>query len=204
MGGTLIWWLLGLGVAGGGIYVYTRSGEKKKKASICIRELEEPMFSQVQEALKAKDVPRLKSYAAQAVKDGYVCAAEELNRAAKAGAGGGGGGDDKPGPSGIIDPKFSIDKVLFPIIEDKFVTPFKTMDGSESACTPHFEALTAFEQKNILNAIKSGKEIGKWSYLDDLVAHYNEAGNTILAMCLKSKNLPPADDGGDWSGGVGL
>ena len=75
---NVIWWILGIAVAGGTAFIYSESGKKIFWKDACIKDLPEPKKTEVLDAIKAKDVNKLNSFANQAEAKGWKCAANEI------------------------------------------------------------------------------------------------------------------------------
>lgn len=80
---NVIWWILGIAVAGGAAFVYSESGKKIFWKDACIKDLPEPKKSEVLDAIKAKDVNKLNAFANQAEAKGWKCAANEIRENVK-------------------------------------------------------------------------------------------------------------------------
>lgn len=76
---NIIWWILGLAVAGGTAFYYSDMGKKIFKKDACISELPEPKKSEVLKAIEEKNLPKLQVFAKNASDEGFICASKEIN-----------------------------------------------------------------------------------------------------------------------------
>jgi len=76
---SVIWWILGLAVAGGTAFYYSDMGKKILMKDACISELPEPKKSEVLKAISDKNIPKLQTFAKNAKDEGFTCAYNEIN-----------------------------------------------------------------------------------------------------------------------------
>jgi hypothetical protein len=203
MGGTLAWWIFGgLAIAGGTIvYVVTRDGAKVPAKSVCLKDIPEPKFSQVKKAMDGKDVNALRAFALQAMRDGWTCAANELDKAAQA----------IDAEKKTIAPKTSttpgelaLDPVTKETPADSATLTTSPDDLFDSAltynassprvsCIDWYNALTLSEKTAIesaINAYRYGDATypkGTTSYLAEVADDFQTRGDWQFANCLRTQ-----------------
>lgn len=204
MGGTLAWWILGAVVVGGGavVYVVTRDGKSTPAKSICLKDMPEPKFSQVKKAMDTKDVNALRAFALQAMRDGWTCAANELDKAAQQID-----AEKKtiapktsttPGEL-AIDPKTTeptkADPSTLTTSPDDLFDVGLTYNASSTrdACLDYFAALTLSEKtavESAINAYRYGDATypkGTTSYLAEVADDFQARGDWQFANCLRTQ-----------------